>query len=157
MPDPITGEARDVGRVLAGMGMELGRDLGPGRRPTVLVAGGETTVTVRGPGRGGRNQEVALGAGLALAGADKVDGAPDRVTVAAMGTDGVDGPTDAAGALADASTVERARGAGGSVTAALRKNDAYPLLATLGDLILTGPTGTNVMDLFLVLVDPPAR
>lgn len=157
LPDPITGEARDVGRVLAGMGMELGRDLGPGRRPTVLVAGGETTVTVRGPGRGGRNQEVALGAGLALAGADKVDGAPDRVTVAAMGTDGVDGPTDAAGALADASTVERARGAGGSVTAALRKNDAYPLLATLGDLILTGPTGTNVMDLFLVLVDPPAR
>ncbi|TVR60798.1 MAG: DUF4147 domain-containing protein [Gemmatimonadales bacterium] len=180
LPDPLAGEAREVGRVLAGIGMELSRDLGPGDRPLLLVAGGETTVTVRGPGRGGRNQEVALGAGLALAravgaiaqgygaggegrghGEGEADGggeggaAARAVTVAALGTDGVDGPTDAAGAVADASTVARARAAGGSVEAALRDNDAYPLLASVGDLILTGPTGTNVMDLFLVLVDPP--
>lgn len=154
LPHALTGEAREVGRILAGVGMEVRRELGLGADPVLVVGGGETTVTVRGEGRGGRNQEVALGAALALTDGDLAPGSATGVTVASLGTDGVDGPTDAAGALADASTVPRAQAMGASVEDALRRNDAYPLLRDLGDLVFTGPTGTNVMDLFLVLVDP---
>ncbi len=154
LPDPLTGEAREVGRVLAGIGMEVRRELAPGGDPVLVVAGGETTVTVRGPGRGGRNQEVALGAALTLADGEAEPGSTAGVTIASLGTDGVDGPTDAAGAVADASTVARSEALGASVEEALRLNDSYPLLRDLGDLVFTGPTGTNVMDVFLVLVDP---
>lgn len=154
LPDLLTGEAREVGRILAGIGTEVRRELAPGADPILIVGGGETTVTVTGPGRGGRNQEVALGAALALSDRESEPGSATGVTVASLGTDGVDGPTDAAGALADVSTVGRAEALGASVEEALRRNDAYPLLRDLGDLIFTGPTGTNVMDLFLVLVDP---
>ena len=153
----ITGEAREVGRVLAGIGAEILASGTPIAAPACVIAGGETTVTVTGSGRGGRNQEVALGAALALdelIGADDDPETPagDRILVAAAGTDGIDGPTDAAGAIATADTLRRARARGLDPRRALADNDAYPFFDGLGDLILTGPTGTNVMDVALLLV-----
>lgn len=136
------GEAREVGARLAALGREL--DAG-GRAPACVLSAGETTVTVRGDGRGGRNQELALGAALALEGTE-------RVLVASMGTDGIDGPTDAAGALADGETVERASRLGLDAEASLARNDSHGFFERLDDLIVTGPTGTNVMDLMAVLV-----
>ncbi|MBI4520068.1 MAG: DUF4147 domain-containing protein [Gemmatimonadetes bacterium] len=145
LSDSLTGEAREVGRSLAEIGRRV-RDSGvPLPPPACLAAAGETVVTVRGDGVGGRNQELALAAALAL---ENVDG----VIVASMGTDGIDGPTDAAGALATWTTLARARRAGLDPRAALDRNDSYPFFRALGDLIVTGPTGTNVMDLQLVLV-----
>ncbi|HSG48441.1 MAG TPA: DUF4147 domain-containing protein, partial [Longimicrobiales bacterium] len=141
----LEGEARAAGRGLARVGLAVLDGLSPPPPPACLLAAGETTVHVTGPGKGGRNQEVALGAATAL------DGRPG-VLVASLGTDGIDGPTDAAGAMADGTTVARARGAGLDPWAALDANDAYPLLDALGDLIRTGPTGTNVADLMLVMV-----
>jgi glycerate 2-kinase len=114
--------------------------------PVCVIASGETTVTLpRQHGRGGRNQE------LALAMAARLDGLPDYV-FASVGTDGIDGPTDAAGAVVDATTMMRARDQGLDVSAALQGHDAYPLFAALGDLIVTGATGTNVGDLQIFLV-----
>jgi glycerate 2-kinase len=144
--EPLLGEARDAGRRLAGLAKEIRASRGTAGRRQCVVAGGETTVRVTGSGRGGRNQEVVLGAALELEGLE-------GVLVASLGTDGRDGPTDAAGAWADGRTVERARAAGFDIGRALTDNDAYPLLDALGDLIVTGPTGTNVTDLALVLVD----
>jgi hydroxypyruvate reductase len=141
----LTGEAREVGRVLASVGLEVRRSGRPIAAPACLAAAGETTVTVAGAGRGGRNQEVALGAALALDGSD-------GVVVASLGTDGVDGPTDAAGAFASGATVRRARERGLDPVRALAGNDAYPFFRGLGDLIVTGPTGTNVMDVAVVMV-----
>jgi len=135
----IAGEARETGAALARA--LLAQDE---RRAAVLRVG-ETTVTVRGRGRGGRNQEVALGAGDALEG--------EVALLAALGTDGIDGPTDAAGAITTGSTIERARSVGLDAHSALADNDAYPFFDALGDLIRTGPTGTNVMDLYLGLAD----
>lgn len=140
----ITGEAREVGSALAALGREM-RHGDPLGLPGCVVAGGETTVTVQGTGKGGPNQELALGAALAL------DGEPG-ILLASVGTDGIDGPTDAAGAFADGSTVERARAAGLDPAAALTRNDSYPFFQALGDLVMTGPTGTNVMDLHIILV-----
>ena len=151
----VTGEAREVGRVLAGLGLEAARHGRPVEPPACLVAAGETTVHVTGRGRGGRNQEVALGAALALGELARGDDAP--VLVASVGTDGIDGPTDAAGALADAETVRRARSLGLDAGRALADNDAYPFFERLGDLITSGPTGTNVMDLMLILVGAADR
>ena len=110
-----------------------------------LLAAGETTVAVLRDGKGGRNQEVALGAALALKG---VPG----VLVMAAGTDGVDGPSDAAGAMATGSTLARARGTRLDAEESLRRNNAYPFFAALDDLVHTGPTCTNVMDFMVVLV-----
>ncbi len=141
----LTGEARDVGRVLAAVGREVATRDRPIPAPACLVAAGETTVTVRGSGRGGRNQEVALGAALALAGME-------NILVASMGTDGIDGPTDAAGAIASGTTLLRASNLGLDAGNALAGNDAYPFFQALDDLIVTGPTGTNVMDIALVMV-----
>jgi hydroxypyruvate reductase len=149
----ITGEAREVGRVLAALGAEVLRSGSPLSPPACLVAAGETTVTVTGAGRGGRNQEVALGAALALD--ELLGGDPEaagRVLVASAGTDGIDGPTDAAGAIATGDTLARAREQGLDARCTLADNDAYPFFLALGDLITTGPTGTNVMDVMLVLV-----
>jgi glycerate-2-kinase len=140
----VEGEARDVGARLGNMVREAYRSR-PRPHPICLVMGGETTVTVRGGGRGGRNQEVALGAAAAL------DGLPQAL-VAAFGTDGIDGPTPAAGAVADGSTLARARARGLDAQAALAANDAYPFFEALGDLIVTGPTGTNVNDLWLGMI-----
>jgi glycerate 2-kinase len=145
----LTGEAREVGRVLAAAGREMRRTGDPVAPPACLVAAGETTVTVVGAGRGGRNQEVALGAAMELAG-------EEGILVASMGTDGIDGPTDAAGAVADGGSIARARALGLDPRTALAHNDAYPFFRTLDDLILTGPTGTNVMDIQLVVVAGPA-
>jgi glycerate-2-kinase len=106
-------------------------------------------VTVSGTGRGGRSQELALASALAIAGRGDI-------AVLAAGTDGVDGPTDAAGAFADGATVERGRRAGVDAAAALTDNDAYRFFSREGGLIRTGPTGTNVADLALVLREPVA-
>jgi glycerate 2-kinase len=135
----LQGEARSVARQL----VELARSLPP---PACVIASGETTVTVRGRGRGGRCQEFALAAALL------VESEPG-ITVLAAGTDGTDGPTDAAGAIVDGSTVERARRAGLDATVALDDNDAYHVLRATGDLIVSGPTNTNLLDLYAVLRD----
>ena len=141
----LEGEAREAGRALAALAKELARYGEPLPRPACLVLAGETTVMVRGQGRGGRNQEVALGAALGLQGWDDV-------VVVTLATGGTDGPTDAAGAIVTGQTVAQAQQLGLNVHDALRRNDAYPLLDALDALIHTGPTGTNVCDLALVLV-----
>jgi glycerate 2-kinase len=140
----VEGEARTVGTVLAAILREVDASGQPLPRPCCIVAGGETTVTVRGCGRGGRNQE------LALAAAQPLRGVP-RVLLASVGTDGSDGPTDAAGAWVDGTTFDRAAALGLDVDRHLADNDAYPLLERLGGLIRTGPTLTNVNDVMLLL------
>jgi glycerate-2-kinase len=105
-----------------------------------LISGGETTLEVKGGGMGGRNQEFVLTAAIELSGLT-------NVAVTSFGTDGIDGPTDAAGALADNFTLERARRLGLDPEDHLERNDPYPFFRTLGDLLMTGPTGTNVMDI----------
>jgi glycerate 2-kinase len=145
---PVAGEARQAG---ARLGARVRDRAGAARPagPACLLAGGETTVTVRGAGRGGRNQE------LVLAAARVIDGV-DNALVASIGTDGVDGPTDAAGAIACGRTIRRAREHGLDPSNHLDRNDAYAYFSALGDLIVTGPTGTNVMDVTLALVGPGA-
>lgn len=139
----VEGEAREVGRLLAALARELAHRGGPLPRPACLVLGGETTVTVLGDGRGGRNQEVALGAVVGLAGlAD--------VLVLAAATDGGDGPTHAAGAWVDGTSLARAAARGLAPGAFLASNDSYHFFAPLGDLLVTGPTLTNVNDLMFV-------
>ncbi|MCC7263243.1 MAG: glycerate kinase [Candidatus Latescibacteria bacterium] len=141
----IAGETREVAGVHAAIAQEICATDQPLAPPACIISGGETTVTLHGQGKGGRNQEFALAAALQLDGWE-------RVTCLSGGTDGTDGPTDAAGALADGHTLERARQQGLSAAASLRENDAYPFFDALGDLLRTGPTGTNVMDLRLLLV-----
>ncbi len=141
----VTGEAREVAAVLAAMAREARQSGQPLRPPCCLLSGGEPTVTLRGQGKGGRNQELALAAALGL------DGLPG-VALLSCGTDGTDGPTDAAGAVCDGSTLARARALGLDPRKHLAENDAYPFFAALGDLVITGPTRTNVMDLHVVLV-----
>lgn len=140
LPEPLTGEAREAGRRLAHTTRTL-----PSNGPTCLLAGGETTVTVRGRGLGGRNQELALAAALALEDASR------PAVVLSGGTDGLDGPTDAAGAWATPETAARARAAGLDPLRHLAENDAYPFFAALGQLLRTGPTHTNAMDVQLGL------
>jgi glycerate-2-kinase len=144
LTDRLQGEARDAGRRLAA----LARALRPGP-PRLLLAGGETTVTVRGRGRGGRAQELALAAAVALDG-DR------RVALLAAGTDGSDGPTSAAGAFADGETLARGAAAAADARRALAENDAHGFFAREGGCFVTGPTGTNVMDLVLVRVSDAA-
>ena len=139
----VEGEARQVARVAGALARELAGYDRPVRRPACLIWGGETTVTVRGEGKGGRNQELALAAALAM------EGVPGVILVA-LGTDGTDGPTDAAGAVATGGTVIRARSLGLDPAAHLEDNDAYPFFDALDDLIRTGPTGTNVNDLLFL-------
>jgi hydroxypyruvate reductase len=141
----VEGEAREVAKVLAGLGKEIARYGQPLPRPACLIAGGETTVTIRGQGKGGRNQELALAAAIALDGWDDV-------LLLTVATDGGDGPTDAAGAFADGTTVARARVQGLNPAAYLANNDAYNFFQALGDLLITGPTRTNVNDLTLIFV-----
>jgi glycerate 2-kinase len=139
----LNGEADDLGRALGAHLAALGGDR------TCIVAGGEPVVTVRGAGRGGRAQQMALALALEL---ERL--ALKRPIMAlCAGTDGIDGPTDAAGAFVSPHTVARAREAGLAAAAALKRNDAYPLFAALGDLLITGPTGTNVADIFIALVN----
>ncbi len=139
----VEGEAREVAKVMAALAREMASSGRPIPRPACIVAGGETTVTVRGRGLGGRNQELALAAAPFIAGLE-------NVAVISLGTDGTDGPTDAAGAIITGRTVSRAGDKGLSVELHLADNDAYRFFETLGDLIVTGPTNTNVNDLILV-------
>lgn len=141
----VSGEAREVGAVFASIAIEAEKSHNPVPPPACILAGGETTVTIRGSGKGGRNQELALSAALKLATAK-------NIVVASIGTDGTDGPTDAAGAIVDTTSVERARQGGLDPLDFLSRNDSYPLLQKTGDLLVTGPTGTNVMDLLIALV-----
>ena len=142
---PLEGEARDAGRRLAALATAI-RPASGDTPPLCLIAGGETAVTVRGRGRGGRNQELALAAARVLDGRR-------GIAILAAGTDGSDGPTDAAGAFADGGTVERARSRRLDADAALAENDSYTFFAAEGGLLVTGPTQTNVMDLVLLRVD----
>jgi hydroxypyruvate reductase len=141
----LQGEARHAATALVSIAQETAETNRPIARPACLIAGGETTVTLRGDGKGGRNQELALAAALQL------DGWP-AITLLSGGTDGTDGPTDAAGALADGQTLSRARAQGLDARAFLDRHDSYPFFAALDDLVITGPTGTNVMDLQIVLI-----
>lgn len=146
----LEGEASQVGAVLGSIAEEVVRWDRPISKPAGLVAGGETTVSVRGKGIGGRNQEVALGAALRLS---TVDG----VTVASIGTDGVDGPTDAAGAIADGRTILRAEAERMDAMKALADNDSYSFFSKLGDSVVTGPTGTNVNDIAVIVALPKRK
>jgi glycerate 2-kinase len=143
----IEGEAAEVGKLLAALGKEV-RDGGhPIPAPACLVLGGETTVTLgREPGKGGRNQELALSAALTLRGMA-------GITVVSLATDGTDGPTDSAGGLVDGATVARGEAVGLSALEHLRRHNAYPYLVAVDDLLLTGPTRTNVNDLMFVFVE----
>lgn len=141
----LEGEAREAARVFASVARSVRAARTPLVPPACLLAGGETTVTVRGPGRGGRCQEFALAAATAIA------GRPDMV-MAAFGTDGTDGPTDAAGALVDGETTARATSLGLDLPRALADNDSYAAFRDLGDLLVTGPTKTNVNDIYLAMV-----
>jgi glycerate-2-kinase len=141
----LTGEARDEGKRFGAMAKNIVLKGKPLQRPCCMVAGGETTVTVTGKGTGGRAQEFAAAAALEIAGLAKV-------WVVAIGTDGTDGPTDAAGAVVDGNTVARAQRLSVDLKSALKRHNTYPALKRLQQLIFTGPTGTNVNDLYLLLV-----
>jgi len=141
LPGFLRGEARACAGVFVEELRKASASLPPGR-DAVLVAGGETTVAVRGGGLGGRNQEFALAAALAMDGGE-------GIAVLSAGTDGIDGPTDAAGAYADGGTCARARAAGLSPEEHLARNDSHPFFRALSGLVVTGPTGTNVTDIAL--------
>lgn len=142
---PTRGEAREAGRRFA----EFAFATRPVAGSACVIASGETTVTVRGPGKGGRNQEFVLGAAPVLARGDRM------ALVASIGTDGIDGPTDAAGALALSTTLSRCEALGIDLAAVLDRNDAYPALRRLDDLITWGPTFTNVGDVHVLLTMRP--
>ncbi|HET6367290.1 MAG TPA: glycerate kinase [Pseudomonadales bacterium] len=141
----LEGEAREVGRRFGAMARDIREGHGPVAPPCCVIAGGETTVTVRGQGSGGRCQELALAAAIEL------EGVPGVVVLAA-GTDGSDGPTTAAGGVADGGSVRRARTAGVDLSAHLADNSSHAALEALGDLLVTGPTNTNLLDLYLIVV-----
>ncbi|MBI4495483.1 MAG: glycerate kinase [Deltaproteobacteria bacterium] len=141
----MAGETREVARVHGTIAQEVRISGNPIRPPACLLSGGETTVTVKGKGRGGRNQEFTLAAALEIAGWR-------GIVVLSGGTDGIDGPTDAAGAIADGETGRRAAARGLDPQAFLEENDSYSFFQRLNGLLMTGPTGTNVMDVRLVLV-----
>ncbi len=141
----VAGEAREVAKVLTAIAREVRSSANPAPPPACILAGGETTVTLQGDGKGGRNQEFALAAAMLLDGIE-------NVVLLSGGTDGTDGPTDAAGAIADGHTVSRARAKSLDPLDYLRRNDSYHFFQALGDLVITGPTRTNVMDVYMVLV-----
>jgi glycerate 2-kinase len=141
----IEGETRDVARVHAAIAKEIRASGRPAKPPACVISGGETTVTIRGKGLGGRNQEFALAAAIDIAGLK-------NIAILSAGTDGLDGPTDAAGAFVDGATVARAKAAGMDAGKFLANNDSYHFFERLGDLIKTGPTGTNVADIRIMLV-----
>lgn len=142
----IEGETREAARFHSAIAKEVISSGNPIPKPACILSGGETTVTIKGNGLGGRNQEFAL------AGAIEINGI-EKVVLLSGGTDGTDGPTDATGAVADHTTVPRAKSMGLDPKAHLENNDAYPFFQKLGDLLITGPTHTNVMDVRILLVD----
>lgn len=150
LSDAMEGEARDVGKVLAGISLQIAEREEPFAAPCILLSGGETTVTVRGQGRGGRNVEFLLALGIAL------DGHP-RIHALAGDTDGVDGQEEIAGARIGPDTLARAWAAGFSPRDVLANNDAHTLFTALGDSIVTGPTRTNVNDFRAIYIGPRTR
>lgn len=138
-------EAKEVGEELAKVAKKVLKGEAPVKKPAILLSGGETTVTVEGEGKGGRNQELALSAVKKIS-------CLENVTVASFSTDGIDGPTDAAGAVADGFTLEKSESLGLDSEDYLRRNDSYNFFKELGDLLITGPTGTNVMDVACLIV-----
>lgn len=143
--DALEGEAREVGKMMAGMALSCRRNGFPAGGPCVLLSGGETTVTVRGAGRGGRNTEFLLGLALGLGGSPGID-------AIAADTDGIDGSEDNAGAFVTPDTLGRARGLGLDVRQCLAENNAWYCFSQLGDLLVTGPTLTNVNDFRAILI-----
>jgi len=141
----VEGEAREVVKMFAAFAKEVRNSANPLAAPACILCGGETTVTIRGNGKGGRNQEFALAAAMIIGGLE-------NVVVLSGGTDGTDGPTDAAGAIADGRTMARARARNLNPLDCLQRNDAYHFFQALDDLIITGPTRTNVSDVYMVLV-----
>jgi len=140
----LEGEAREVGARFSRIAKEV-KEGRPIPRPALLLSGGETTVTVKGDGKGGRNQELILSAVIGVS-------SLENVAIASFSTDGVDGPTEAAGAVADTLTLQRAKNLGLDPSEYLENNDSYHFFESLGDLLITGPTGTNVMDLTALIV-----
>lgn len=140
----VEGETREVATAHGAILKEIIRTGKPLASPACIISGGETTVTIHGKGKGGRNQEFVLACGMEIAGWE-------GAAVFSAGTDGTDGPTDAAGAFADWRMAERAQEMGLDPGAALRENDSYPFFERLGDLIITGPTNTNVMDVRILI------
>lgn len=145
LSDAIEGEAREVGRVHAAIAREVGTRNRPFAKPVLILSGGETTVTLRGKGKGGRNSEFLLAFALGI---DGLSG----ISALAADTDGIDGSEDNAGAFADGSSVARMRAAGVDAKALLACNDAWTAFHAVGDLFVPGPTGTNVNDLRAILV-----
>jgi hydroxypyruvate reductase len=141
----LKGEAREAGLVLTSIAKEIQRSGSPIASPACLLSGGETTVTLAGNGLGGRNMELALAASFEL---DQTEG----ILLLSAGTDGTDGPTDSAGAFADGTTAARAKSRGLSPLISLKNNDSYNFFKEIGDLLCTGPTRTNVMDLQIFLI-----
>jgi len=141
----IEGETREVAKVHAAIAREVLISENPAKRPACIISGGETTVTIQGKGLGGRNQEFVLAAAMDI---DGLEG----ITVLSGGTDGTDGPTDAAGAVADSDTVRRARKLKMDPYSYLKNNNSYHFFEKLDDLLITGPTNTNVMDLRLMII-----
>ncbi len=141
----IEGETSEVARVHTGIANEVIRSGFPVRPPACILSGGETTVTLKGDGLGGRNQEFAMCAAGSIAG-------ETPVVILSGGTDGNDGPTDSAGALVDNSTMDRAAITKLDIKHYLARNDSYHFFSALGDLLITGPTNTNVMDLRIILI-----
>ena len=143
----LEGEAREVARMVVRLAEEVVESEKPVTRPACIVLGGETTVTLRGDGQGGRNQELALAAAVQLAESDL-----PNVRIVCLATDGGDGPTDAAGAVVEANTLALGESGGLNARASLNRNDSYPFLDAAGALLRTGPTQTNVNDIIIVLV-----
>ena len=144
----VEGETREVAKVHAAIAKEVLLSGNPLPTPACILSGGETTVTLVGNGKGGRNQEFVLAAAIEIAGWKDI-------VILSAGTDGTDGPTDAAGAIADGETLARAEEMGMKARDYLRENNSYPFFEKLQDLLLTGPTGTNVMDLRIMLIQKP--
>jgi glycerate 2-kinase len=142
----IEGETREAARFHTAIAKEVISSGNPIPKPACILSGGETTVTIKGNGLGGRNQEFVLAGALEISGTEKV-------VLLSGGTDGTDGPTDASGAVADHTTIQRAKSMGMDPRAHLDNNDTYPFFQKLGDLLITGPTQTNVMDVRILLVD----
>jgi len=142
----IEGETREAARFHAAIAKEVISSGNPIQRPACILSGGETTVTIKGNGLGGRNQEFALAGSIEISGMEKI-------VFLSGGTDGTDGPTDATGAVADHTTAQRAKSMSLDPKAHLNNNDAYPFFQKLGDLLITGPTHTNVTDVRILLVD----
>jgi len=144
----VEGETREVAKVHAAIAKEVLLSGNPIPPPACILSGGETTVTLKGRGKGGRNQEFALAAALEIVGREEI-------VILSAGTDGTDGPTDAAGAFADGQTFTRGKAMGLDPWVSLKENNSYPFFEKLGDLLITGPTGTNVMDLRIMLIGKP--